>query len=1048
VQKILPVFVLTLLFVVGSEVLPQSPNASIRGIVLDPDAKAVPEAEIIVVNDATAIQYQTKTNGEGIYAVENLPPGPYRVQVSKFGFKAIIKPDITLNVQDALLLNFTLVVGASSVVVTVEGGAPMINTTDASVSTVVDRTFVENMPLNGRSFQDLILLAPGVVTNSPQAASGIGYSGEFSVNGQRTESNYYSVDGVGANVGVTSGLISSPSSSGSLPVSTALGTTQGLVSVDALQEFRVQTSSYSAEFGRSPGGQFSFSTRSGTNQWRGTLFDYVRNDVFDANDWFNNYYGQRKPAERQNDFGGTLGGPIEIPGVYDGKDRTFFFFSYEGLRLSQPQASSVSYVPTPALRESAPAALQPALNAFPLPDCGARTSNCQNDLGNGLGEFVGTWSNPSSINSYSLRLDHNLTHNETLFFRFSDTGSAVGARNGGAFETPSAYNLSSFRVQTYTAGLTSLLLPELSNSLRFNYTSNILADSTTLTAFGGATPVDLFALQGIQNGTAGVIEFVLFLPGSAGYTPALPLYTGHGEQKQWNVVDSVSFGFGRHRLKFGIDYRRLYPGANAYNPFLEYVYESQSSVQSNTSDILLTQKYSSVGPVFENFSAFVQDEWRATPRLTLSMGLRWDVNPPLRASKAQMPYTVEGGSYSDLVLAPQGTPLWDTSWCNLAPRIGIAYMLSNAPGHETVIRAGGGIFFDTGQQLGALGYAGPGFSAEQAATGLAFPAPLAQVIPPIVNPPVPPYGTVYAFPTHLQTPYTWQASASLEQALGNSQVIRISYVGGFGRKLLEQNERELSSVNPNFTAVEFLQNGLTSDYNALQLQYQRRMSRGLQVLASYTYSHSIDYGSENTSFPYVRGNSDFDVRHSFSAALSYDLPGPHGSVVEKALLGGWSLDDRFTARTGFPVTLLGEEYLDPATLKYQYLGLDVVPREPVYSYGAEYPGGRAINAGAFEAPPPGQIGDAPRNFARGFGAWQMDLAIRREFHLTERLRLQFRAEAFNTFNHPNFGVIDANFGDPTFGQATATLAQSLGTLSPLYQMGGPRSLQFALKLAF
>src|SRR5712671_526565 len=241
----------------GSSLLGQSPNASISGVVLDPDKKSIAEAEILVVNDYTRVQYEAKTNTEGFFAVTNLPPGQYRVQVSKVGFKALIKPDVILNVQDALAINFTLPIGASSVVVTVEGGAPILNTTDGSLSTVVDQNFVENMPV----------------------------SGEFSVNGQRTESNYYTVDGVSANTGAFFGGLYYPSASGSIPASTALGTTQSLVSVDSLQEFRVQSSTYSAEYGRNPGGQISFATRSGTDQWHGTASDYLRNNVFDANDW-------------------------------------------------------------------------------------------------------------------------------------------------------------------------------------------------------------------------------------------------------------------------------------------------------------------------------------------------------------------------------------------------------------------------------------------------------------------------------------------------------------------------------------------------------------------------------------------------------------------------------------------------------------------------------------------------------------------------------------------------------------------------------------------
>ena len=375
----------------------QSPNGTMNGRVLDPSNKVISGADILVISDATGLKYSGKTNDDGIYVVPNLPPGAYRVQVSKVGFKTLIKPDIVLNIQDALSINFTLPVGAVFEVVTVEGGASMINTTDASVSTVVDQTYVKNMPLNGRSFQDLILLTPGIVTQTPQG----GVIGDFSVNGQRTQSNYYTLDGVSANVGSASGQDQTnfgPGISGSAPAATALGTTQALVSLDDLQEFRVKSSTYSAEYGRNPGGQFAFETKSGTNQWHGTAYDYLRNGVFDAQDWFNNYFGVKAPALRQNDFGGTLGGPVRIPGLYNGGDKTFFFVSYEGLRLVSPQAASINYVPDSALRVSAPAVVREALNAYPLPT--------GPDVGDGIAEFIGSWSNPAALNSTSVRFDH------------------------------------------------------------------------------------------------------------------------------------------------------------------------------------------------------------------------------------------------------------------------------------------------------------------------------------------------------------------------------------------------------------------------------------------------------------------------------------------------------------------------------------------------------------------------------------------------------------------------------------------------------------------
>jgi hypothetical protein len=305
--------------ILSASVFAQSPTGSIGGIVFDADARTIPGADIIVVNDLTRVQYETKTNDVGIYAVPNLPPGPYRVQASKVGFKTLIKPDIILNVGDAITINFTLPVGATSIAVTVEGGAPMLNTTDGSVGTVVDRQFAENLPLNGRSFQTLIQLTPGVVLTPTNTLD----NGQFSVNGQRASSNYWMVDGVGANIGITSGATSYLGNGlgGAVGSFSALGGTNSLVSVDAMQEFRIQTSTFAPEFGRTPGAQISIVTRSGTNQFHGTAFNYLRNGALDANNWFADANKLAKPAEKQNDFGGVLGGPIR-------KDRTCFFFLF------------------------------------------------------------------------------------------------------------------------------------------------------------------------------------------------------------------------------------------------------------------------------------------------------------------------------------------------------------------------------------------------------------------------------------------------------------------------------------------------------------------------------------------------------------------------------------------------------------------------------------------------------------------------------------------------------------------------------------------------
>ena len=358
----------------------QSPTGTISGMVTDPTSAAIASAEVIVVNDATRVQVTTKSNAEGIYVVPNLPPGSYRVQVSKDGFKTIIKPDIVVNVQDALAINFALPLGAVSEIVTIQGGAPLVNTESASVGTVIDRQFVGTLPLNGRSFNTLLQLTPGVVIAQTPLGS-LSPMGQFSISGQRTDANNFTVDGASANFGVGSGGYLGNTGSGSTQAFSALGGTSSLVSVDALQEFRVETSSFAPEYGRAPGGQVILATRSGTNDFHGGIFDYFRNTAMDANNWFANQAANPRAAEHHNDFGGFLGGPLW-------KDRTFFFFSYEGARLDLPQTNNIQ-VPSMYARQTAPASLAPFLDAYPVPTDTSVTPGVY------ITPFTGTFSNRS-----------------------------------------------------------------------------------------------------------------------------------------------------------------------------------------------------------------------------------------------------------------------------------------------------------------------------------------------------------------------------------------------------------------------------------------------------------------------------------------------------------------------------------------------------------------------------------------------------------------------------------------------------------------------------
>jgi len=1022
--------------------LAQSTNATISGGVTDSSGNFIVNAEVEIANDATGIVYPAKTNGSGMYLVPILPPGHYHVQVSKPGFKTMIKPDVVLNVQSALALNFTLPVGATSESVTVGSASAPINTTDASVSTVIDRNFVENIPLNGRSFQDLISMTPGVVTQSPQAqaGSGIQRTGDFSVNGQRSESNYYTVDGVTANIGPGNSAGGfSDGTSGSLAGSTALGTTQSIIPVDALQEFRVLSSTYSAEYGRSPGGQFTFATRSGANQFHGSAYDYLRNSYFDANDWFNDHNGISIAALRQNDFGGTLGGRFIVPHLYDGKDRTFFFVAYEGLRLTQPQAATVEYVPDTYMRQQAAPAIQPLLNAFPLPTAGAVDYGTPSQPS--LAQFIQAFSIPSQIDSTSIRVDHNINSRMSLFFRFGNSPSSTLTRNLSALTT------TNIDTETYTFGATYQLSTTITNDFRIGYARADSVSSESLDAFGGATPIDLGSAM--ASGTYAAIEPIAYISIDGIGASSLATYDGAANRgRQWNLVDMATVLKGRHSIRFGVDYRRIKSPTIPVSPAIQAEYLEPSSILSNTADLAFLIKRRQSTLIFNETAAFIQDEWRISPQFSLAAGLRWEVDPAPTTADGQPLYTLDGNPYqpSTLALAPAGTPLWQTTWYNLAPRLGFAWMPSGEGEHATVMRGGAGVFFDSDNQIAAMGLSGVGFLAQSILFGANLPITSDELSFPISTEAPYTSSNVFAFPRHFQLPYTLEWNSSLQQGMGKLQSFTVSYIGANGRRLLQTALFDVQSQNPDFGNVYYPRSGITSNYQALQGQFQRTVAHGVHALASYTWSHSIDFGSNSAVSPSIRGNSDFDVRNSFTAGASWDVPNSLKGMSGN-LLNGWGVDGRVVSRSGFPITLNGRTQTDPTGAQY-YTGVNINPGKPIYIYGHAYAGGKVLNRLAFSLPTGSAVGNAPRNFVRGFGLEQVNLAIRRDFPLYDTLRLQFRAETFNILNHPNFGFINPTLSNAQFGEATKMLNQSLGTLSSQYQQGGPRSMQFALKLLF
>ena len=1023
----------------------QSTNASIAGRVTDPSKAVIAGAKVAATNAGTNFRSESTTNGSGEYYLTNLPPGGYRLEIEKTGFKKLIKPDVLLHVQDALAIDFEMALGSASESITVESGAPLVNTESGTVSTVIDRTFVENLPLNGRSLQTLIMLMPGTVVTT----TAFDDQGQFSVNGQRADGNYFTIDGVSANFGVTSYFPLVQAGGGALPALSLAGGTNSLVSIDAMQEFRIQTSSFAPEFGRTPGGQISIVTRSGTNAFHGTLFDYFRNDVLDARDWFVNYTGLAKPEERQNDFGGVFGGPIRT-------DRTFFFFSYEGLRLRLPSTQE-TVVPDSPSRQQAPTATQPFLNAFPIGN--------GPEVGTGLAQFNAGYSNPSNLDAYSFRVDHTLNSRLNIFGRYNYSPSSLDQR--GPLPPPytvlSERELFSSSVQTGTIGLTEVVTPRISNEVRANYSNQRVSESYAMDDFGGAValPDSLLFPSGVTSANG---AFLFYLGGAGEYGQG-KLATD--EQRQVNLIDNLSIAKGSHQLKFGVDYRWLSPFSNpfSYRQFIDFsgVTTSPGGALSGTAALGESSSWQGDALWSQNISFYAQDTWKITSRLTITYGLRWDINPPLKGTNlANQPFAVTGlNDLATLALAPRGTPLYRTTYGNFAPRFGLAYQLYAQPNWGSVLRAGFGVFYDLGSgSLGGVSSYFP-YYANNLSFNVPFPlSPQNAAAPPLATN-LPASDIVVADP-QLKLPRTYQWNVAVEQSMGKNQSVSLSYVGAVGRDLLRVTN--LINPNPNFQFVSLTDNSATSDYNALQLKFHRNMSWGLQALASYTYSHSIDIASTDAFGDYLntpgsytnpnvdRGNSDFDIRHSFTAGVTYNLPTPGPAKGVRAAFGGWSVDAFALARSAPPVDLVGAIVVADGTELYPRPNVN--PGVPLVLYGSQYPGGKIFNSAAFSAPTVGLQGDLGRNALRGFRAAQADFALQRQFRVAEKLDLRFRAEFFNIFNHPNFGSPNNTLTSPLFGQSTQTLASSLGSgganggFNPLYQIGGPRSIQLALKLLF
>ncbi len=959
-------------------------------------------------------------------------PGEYRLIVDKEGYRQIVLAGLVLSVQDSISRNFVMEIGSVVQSVTLVASGQEINASPA-VSTAVNQQFVQNTPLNGRNFQALMYLIPGAVVAPYQYAPA-----QFSFNGQSPSANYAMVDGVSGYSGAIP-VIELDHNVGrtltGLHISGGKGTT---LPVDAMQEFRVQSSTYAPEYGRTPGAQISVVTKSGTNEFHGTISDYLRNEVFDARNYFDRP-PLPKPQLRQNDFGVTVGGPII-------RNRTFFFFAYEGLRLQLPQTDTGDFYTATARQNVAPSYV-PLLEGLPVPDGSVNPDGVTAPL-------TVAYSDPSSFDSFNVRLDHTFSQRATIFVRYDHAPLSQWTRYWSENDRFAA------NTDVITVGTAMSFGGNKVNNLGVNWghaTSNL---SAVMDNFYGAVPPADTAMfpSGYTSKTS---QFAMTLaPGLDGEIRQGPLI--NNIQRVFNLVDTFSMSVGTHQLKFGLDYRRLTPtnGAPAYS--LGVVAGNYSNLQAGVAGAVSTLGNATITTRTTNYSIFGQDTWQASARLTLTYGLRWEINTsPVSTNAAQPLYAVNGIFNSQpFGLAPAGTPLYHTTFSNVAPRIGAAYRLKS----DMLLRGGFGLFYDLGFGSGVAGmvptfpYARSSFAS--GAIPFDFNNPAFQV-PPFTSVPNQSTSYMYAVDPNLALPLTYEWNAAYELALGANQSISATYVGAYGQRLLRQDNIQLSSSG--FPLVFANHNAGWSHYDAMQLQFQRRMASGWQALVSYTLARATDtssgirclcgpsgstsgnINSVNVAADY--GPSDFDVSNSLAGAVSYQFPAPHWGSAVNAILRGWQFDGILRISSAPPYNPLVPAF-SPAFGPY-YTRPNIVPGVPFYVADPTQPGGQRLNPAAFSVPANGQQGNLPRNYFRAFPIDQTDVAMSRRINLTERVSLYLRMEYFNVFNHPMFTPYNNIYlGSPDFGKTTQTLNQSLSGLNPLYQIGGPRSGQVTVKMQF
>ncbi len=959
-------------------------RGQVSGSVVDSSGGALADASVTAINYDTGIRRSVRTGPDGDYAVGSLPAGVYKITVRRKGFQTIARLDVRLDPGQNTGLDFTMQVGSMREVITIRGAPPDMKTEDAATGILVPSDASKALPATGRGILEVAQLAPGVISTPATQ----GEAGQFSVNGQRANANYFTVDGVSANTGVSGSATPAQFSGGTLPAMTALGSTATLSPEEAVDEVRIQTSSFAPEFGHAPGAQLEVTTRSGTNELHGEMFAVARSQTFDANDWFNNRAGLGRPPAAFFDGGATLGGPLR-------RDRTFFLASFEEMRLDSPY-TWLSAVPSAASRQRAPLRLQPLLAAFPVANGPA--------LAGGTALLTADISRPARFAASTLRIDHALTPRISVFGRYQITPSS--AENGLAQVAHSR-----FSNQSLTLGASTLGSPNMINDTRINMTRTSVSSNWSNTSEDGANPVNLASIfpGPFPAGT------VLYGFAIGGIGQILAGDASRSRQTQWQAAHTLTWTHDTHALRFGGDYKQLSPVRDRLASSIAGSYPSLASLLMNAPLVVSESQAAAASSRIQTLALFAQDTWRLSPRLTLNYGVRWEITPP--------PAYREAPSTSPQSPAPAR---WPTRFTQIAPRAGLAYQF----GATTVLRAGWGIFYDSEfaaatDPINAFPYNRWQFATQSGSL------PIAPLSSPVTGP---------GLAANLRLPFASEWNVAVDHEFGAANVLSASYIGSEGRRLLRREAApgfvESIAISPLAT------NNGRSNFEGFELHYRRKLAAGSQGLASYTWSRAMDNGSWDSGIYLAgsahadRGPAAFDVRHNLSAGLSWRR-------------GHWLASALIMARTGFPIDVLASEdllglQLDDAPRPNRIASV------PLWLPDPNVPGGRRLNLAAFTPAPPGQQGNLGRDAIRGFGMAQLDVALEREFSVREGL-FSVRIEAFNVSNHPQFADPVRFLNNPLFGLPVSILNSMLGGGTPhsgiaaALQSGGSRVLQAGIR---